>query len=118
MAVVSRKLILPLMVLLGGVTDALAEEGDDALPPPPDAQAINAQAVFHLSLVVNYYDTELVVPVTRRQGNYIVASRDLQRAGIPAEHLPPGDVDLSTLADVRTEYDSNRQRLLLFVPRE
>ena len=118
MAVVSRKLILPLMVLLGGVTDALAEEGDDALPPPPDAQAINAQAVFHLSLVVNYYDTELVVPVTRRQGNYIVASRDLQRAGIPAEHLPPGEVDLSTLADVRTEYDSNRQRLLLFVPRE
>jgi len=38
MAVVSRKLILPLMMLLGGVTDALAEEGDDALPPPPEAE--------------------------------------------------------------------------------
>nr|WP_318381289.1 fimbria/pilus outer membrane usher protein [uncultured Enterobacter sp.] len=120
MAVGPRKLIYPVaMLLLGSSAGVNAEEGDDALPPPPGAQASSEQAVFHLSLVVNHYDTHQVVPVTQRQNDWFVSSADLQRAGIPAEHVPQdGEVNLSTLANVRTEYDSTRQRLLLFVPRE
>lgn len=119
MAVGPGKLTWPMvMMVLLSSTAARAAEGDDALPPPPDAQAINAQAVFHLSLVINHYDTQVVVPATRRDNTFFVASDDLQRAGIPAEHLPQGEVNLATLPDVRTEYDSSRQRLMLFVPRE
>ena len=97
---------------------AQAQTGDDALPPPPDARAINQQAVFHLSLVVNYYDTGLVAAVTRRDGAYWVSNADLQRAGLPGDRLPTGDVNLATLPNVRTEYDSTTQRLLLTVPQE
>lgn len=119
MAVGPRKLILPIMMMvLGSSTVVRAEEGDDALPPPPDAQAINAQAVFHLSLVVNYYDTAVVAPVTRRDDIFYAQREDLIKAGIPADRLPAGEVNLSALPDVRTEYDSTRQRLMLFVPRE
>lgn len=59
-----RGVIISLLCVVSPAVNAL--DGDDALPPPPDAQAIDRQAVFHLSLVVNYYDTGLVVPVTRR----------------------------------------------------
>lgn len=114
---VSRQVIFPAMIiLLGNSACVRAQQGDDALPPPPDAQAINEQAVFHLNLVLNHYDTQQVVPVMRRDGAYFVASTDLQRAGIPAEHIPQGDVNVSALPNVRTDYDSEHQRLLLFVP--
>lgn len=118
MAVI-RQVVIPAMLLLSGHSASVnAQEGDDSLPPPPDAQAINEQAVFHLTLVLNHYDTQQVVPVTRRDGAYFVSSADLQRAGIPAEHLPQGEVNVSTLANVRTDYDSEGQRLLLFMPKE
>ncbi|WLI76091.1 fimbria/pilus outer membrane usher protein [Kosakonia sp. H02] len=117
MAVVRGQLIVPVTMMLLG-SSAWGQQGDDGLPPPPDARAINQQAVFHLSLVINHYDTQQVVPVTRRQNDFYVSSADLLHAGLPAEHLPQGDVNLSTLAEVRTEYDSEGQRLLLTVPEE
>lgn len=114
---VARPVIFPAMLILLGYPAAVkAQQGDDALPPPPDVQAINQQAVFHLTLVLNHYDTQQVVPVTRRDNDWYVASVDLQRAGIPAQYLPQGEVNVSALPNVRTDYDSERQRLLLFVP--
>lgn len=114
---VSRQVIIPAMImLLGNPAGVRAQQGDDILPPPPDEQVVNEQAVFHLNLVVNHYDTQQIVPVMRRDGAYFVASADLLRAGISAEHIPQGDVNVSALPNVRTDYDSERQRLLLFVP--
>lgn len=95
-----------------------AASGDDALPPPPDARAIDQQAVFHLALIINHYDTQQVVPVMRRAGDYYVASADLQRAGLPAAELPGGEVNVSRLPQVTVRYDSGGQRLLLSVPAE
>lgn len=95
-----------------------AESGDDALPPPPDARAINQQAVFHLALIVNHYDTQRVVPVTQRAGEFYVSHEDLLQAGLPAEHLPQGEVNVSRLSQVKTQYDSSGQRLLLSVPQD
>ena len=120
MAVCARQLIVPaaMLLLLTSTTSGHAETGDDSLPPPPDVSAINARAEYHLGLVINYYDTELVIPVTRRQDDFYVANADLQKAGLPADKLPEGDVNVSRLPDVRTEYDSTAQRLLMFVPRE
>lgn len=118
MAVGSRQLKPTMMILLCVSTAGWANTGDDALPPPPAPQSLNDEAVFQLALIVNHYDTGLVVPVTRRNGDYLVSSADLLRAGLPPENVPPGEVNLTTLAGVRSEYDSAGQRLLLSVPRE
>lgn len=118
MAVGTRQLKTIMSILLCISTPAWAESGDDALPPPPDARALNDEAVFQLALVINHYDTGQVVPVTQRNGSYFVSSADLLRAGLPPEHVPNGEVDLSRLAQVRVEYDSGAQRLLLSVPRD
>jgi outer membrane usher protein len=118
MAVDARQLKPAMMILLCVSTSTWAEPGDDSLPPPPQAQAINGEAVFQLALVLNHYDTGLVVPVTQRDGAYFISSADLLRAGLPPEHVPTGDVNLSTLSQVRVEYDSAAQRLLLTVPRD
>lgn len=117
MAVRSGQLILPVTLLLAGAS-AWAQQGDDGLPPPPDARALDEQALFHLSLVINHYDTQRVVPVTRRQSAFFVSSADLLQAGIPAEHLPQGEVNVSALPNVRAHYDSAGQRLMLTVPRD
>jgi len=95
-----RGVIISLLCVVSPAVYAL--EGDDALPPPPDAQAIDRQAVFHLSLVVNYYDTGLVVPVTRRGGAMWVSSADLQRAGLPGDKLPQGEVNVDALPQVKS----------------
>ncbi|POT59374.1 fimbrial assembly protein [Citrobacter amalonaticus] len=119
MAVWSRQLSGVVMTaLLTSTTLCRAEPGDDALPPPPDARSINEQAVFHLGLIVNHYDTQQVISVIHRDGDYIVASADLKQAGLPADKLPPGEINLSRMAQVKAEYDSSGQRLLLTVPRD
>ncbi|MBA7854412.1 fimbrial biogenesis outer membrane usher protein [Enterobacter sp. RHBSTW-00901] len=118
MAVDARQLKPLMMILLCVSTRSWAESGDDRLPPPPDAQAINSEAVFQLAIVLNHYDTGLVVPVTQRSGAFFISSADLLRAGLPPEHVPTGEVNLSTLSQVRVEYDSAAQRLLLTVPRD
>lgn len=109
--------LLPMATLLISLSPgAWAEEGDDALPPPPQAPEADAAAVFHLSLVFNQWDSGQVVPVTQRSGQFYVASADLQRAGLPGDRLPHGDVNVSALPLVKTTYDSAGQRLLLNVP--
>ncbi|BBS36930.1 fimbria/pilus outer membrane usher protein [Enterobacter sp. LM3] len=118
MAVDARQLKPLMMILLCVSIRSWAEPGDDRLPPPPDAQAINSEAVFQLAIVLNHYDTGLVVPVTQRSGAFFISSADLLRAGLPPEHVPTGEVNLSTLSQVRVEYDSAAQRLLLTVPRD
>ena len=74
--------LLMLLISLTSITAASAQEADDSPPPPPDAAALDRQAIFHLALVINHYDTQQVVPVAQRQGDYYVASADLQRAGL------------------------------------
>ena len=72
MAVDARQLKPLMMILLCVSTRSWAEPGDDRLPPPPDAQAINSEAVFQLAIVLNHYDTGLVVPVTQRDRKSVV----------------------------------------------
>lgn len=118
MAVDPRQLKPAMMILLCVSTSTWAEPGDDSLPPPPEARSVNDEAIFQLALVLNHYDTGLVVPVTQRSGAYFISSADLLRAGLPPERVPNGEVNLSTLAQVRVEYDSAAQRLLMTVPRD
>lgn len=83
MAVDARQLKPAMMLLLCVSTTTWADPGDDSLPPPPQAQAVNDEAVFQLALVLNHYDTGLVVPVTQRNGAFFISSADLLRAGLP-----------------------------------
>ncbi len=118
MAVDARKLKMAMMILLCITPRSWAGPGDDSLPPPPQAQTMHHDAVYQLALVLNHYDSGLVVPVTRRDGAFFISSADLLRAGLPPEQVPAGEVNLSTLASVRMEYDSAAQRLLLTLPRD
>lgn len=118
MAVDARTLKMAMMILLCITPRSWAGPGDDSLPPPPQAQTMHDDAVYQLALVLNHYDSGLVVPVTRRDGAFFISSADLLRAGLPPEQVPAGAVNLSTLAGVRTEYDSAAQRLLLTLPRD
>lgn len=105
-----------MVTILAVPTRGRANDGDDALPPPPDARSINQQAVYHLGLIVNQAEASLVVPVTRRGNDFFVSAADLQRAGIPGDKLPGAEVNVSQWPPVHTEYDSTRQRLVLTVP--
>ena len=67
MAVGPRQLKPSMLILLCVSSASWADPGDDMLPPPPVPQSVNDEAVFQLALIVNHYDTGLVVPVTRRQ---------------------------------------------------
>ena len=49
MAVDARQLKPAMMILLCVTTSAQAEPGDDSLPPPPEARAVNDEAVFSLA---------------------------------------------------------------------
>ena len=82
MAVDARQLKPAMMILLCVSSAPWAEPGDDSLPPPPQAQAIHDEAVFQLALVLNHYDTGLVVPETQRKGAFFISSADLLRAGL------------------------------------
>ncbi|MBZ4135456.1 fimbrial biogenesis outer membrane usher protein [Escherichia fergusonii] len=118
MAVSAHQVRGVVMILI--ITSSVPERGmadDDLLPPPPNAHALEQQAIFHLALVINYYDTQQVVPVTQRNGDFYLSRADLMRAGLPAEQLPVGEVNVSRLTHVNAEYDSSGQRLLLTVPR-
>ncbi len=75
MAIDARQLKPAMMILLCVSTSAFAETGDDSLPPPPDARTMNGEAVFQLALVLNHYDTGLVVPVTQREGACLFRAR-------------------------------------------
>lgn len=112
MAVDARQLKPAMMILLCVSTSTWA---DPAMTVYRRRRrlALNGEAVFQLSIVLNHYDTGMVVPVTQREGAFFISSADLLRAGLPPEHVPAGDVNLSTLPQVRVEYDSAAQRLLL-----
>ncbi|HKM97835.1 MAG TPA: fimbria/pilus outer membrane usher protein [Buttiauxella sp.] len=120
MAILSGQLsrLLVAMLILSLPLSSHGAQQDDALPPPPDADALNSSAMFHLSLVFNQWDSGLVVPVTQRNGQFFVSRADLQRAGLPGDKFTTDEVNVSALNGVKTQYDSSGQRLLMAVPNE
>ncbi|MBP2168270.1 outer membrane usher protein [Erwinia toletana] len=88
----------------------------DALPPPPAVTSGASNQQYMLGLVVNGRDNGDIVPVEFRDGHYLIRAGDLQRAGLPQEKLGAPQVDVSAMPEVKAEYDSQRQRILLTVP--
>lgn len=54
----------------------------------------------------------------QRAGEFYVSRDDLLQAGLPAERLSQGEINVSRLPQVTTQYDSSGQRLLLSVPQD
>ncbi len=106
-----------LLLICCWATSARTQQNDDLLPPPPDESVINQPGIYQLALVINHYDTGLVIPVQRREGHFWVASADLQRGSIPVDKLPAGLIDLDNLTGTEYRYDSESQKLYLTVPR-
>lgn len=99
--------------LLPGSGDA---ETFSSLPPPPGVAPGQAHTEYMLELVVNGSADGRIVPVTFRDGHYLLASADLRRSGLPADRLGPTLTDVSALPGATATYDRPRQRLLLSVP--
>lgn len=88
-----------------------------SLPPPPQQNTAGTQnQQFMLGLVVNELDSGQVVPVEFLDSHYILRAGDLQQAGIPAAQITSSMMDVSSMPQVKVEYDQARQRILLTVP--
>lgn len=119
MAVSGGKLApLAMGMLLSYASAARAEPGDDMLPPPPEAAAVNQPQAYRLTLTINNYDTGKVVAATRRGGRWFVAGGDLQAAGLPADKFPDAELVPDEVPEVQVAYDASGQRLQLSVPRD
>lgn len=112
-----RRCSLAIAGLYGCLTPLSGDaETFSSLPPPPSASAAQGESPqYMLSLVVNQQEGA-IVPVIFRNGHYWLRAGDLQRAGLPPEKLSGAEVDVSAMPEVRAEYDSQRQRLLLTIP--
>lgn len=119
MAVPGGKLApLAMSILLTYAGAALAQPGDDLLPPPPEAAAVNEPHAYRLTLTINNDDTGRVVPALQRGGRWFLAGADLKSAGLPDDKFPDGDVAPAEIPGVQVAYDAGGQRLLLTVPRD
>ncbi len=106
------------MLLVSLPLCSMAAPEDDALPAPPETQTLDQSVLFHLSLVFNQWDSGRVVPVTQRNGQFFVSRADLQRAGLPGDKFTSDEVNVSAMNELKTQYDSSGQRLLMTVPNE
>ncbi|CNE29102.1 outer membrane usher protein [Yersinia nurmii] len=100
----------------GIYTESQADEVMSELPPPPSALSADQAIQYQLELVINQYATGQVVPVEFRRGHYLVQGKDLEQAGIVAEHLTFPTTDISANPNIKLKYDSENQRLLLDIP--
>ncbi len=83
------------------------------------ADAVQAAAAtgdqLYLELVINSVATGKIVPVLNSGKQFFVSIDDLKQAGLPLA-TSYEQVDVAGLPRVKTEYDSNNQRLVLTVP--
>ena len=91
-----------------------AEAGE--LPPPPSGMEAVADAQLFLELVINQMNTARVVAVDQRGGRLFLPASVLREAGVILPEQVGAEVDLEALPGLRSDYDSQSQRLLLTVP--
>ncbi len=113
--VISRRTVL-IASALSVLPAASYAESWSALPPPPALQNSAQRQQLMLELVVNQRERGAIIAADRQENRFWLRREDLLKAGLPAEKLPAGQIDVNALADVRVEYEEARQRLLLTVP--
>jgi outer membrane usher protein len=86
------------------------------LPPPPSGMEAVADVQLFLELVINQMNTGRVVAVEQRGGHLFLPGSVLREAGLLLPEQVGAEVDLDGLPGLRSDYDSQAQRLLLNVP--
>ena len=86
------------------------------LPPPPSGMEAVADVQLFLELVINQMNTGRVVAVEQRGGHLFLPASVLREAGLLLPEQVGAEVDLDGLPGLRSDYDSQAQRLLLNVP--
>ncbi len=95
-----------------------AAEEFGSLPPPPTAPPAQQQALYYLTLAVNGYSDNLVVPVSVNGNRYAADASELARRHIKLPASTTGQIEINTLPDVTVFYDSQVQQLQLTIPTE
>ncbi len=95
-----------------------AAEEFGSLPPPPTAPHAQQQALYYLTLAVNGYSDNLVVPVSVNGDRYVADASELARRHIKLPASATGQIEINTLPDVTVFYDSQVQQLQLTIPTE
>ncbi|WP_252318884.1 MULTISPECIES: fimbria/pilus outer membrane usher protein [Symbiopectobacterium] len=88
-----------------------AAEEFGSLPPPPTAPPAQQQALYYLTLAVNGYSDNLVVPVSVNGDRYAADASELARRHIKLPTSATGQIEINTLPDVTVFYDSQVQQL-------
>ncbi|CAI8752925.1 Fimbrial assembly protein [Pseudomonas zeae] len=102
------------VVALSGLYGLVCMAGE--LPPPPSSMDTLVDAQLFLDLLVNQQNTGRVIAVEQRAGRLFIPVRALREMGIKLPQELSGEVALDSLPGLRSDYDSNGQRLLLDVP--
>lgn len=88
----------------------------DSLPAAPRALPTQAEATYYLAIMVNGQTDNQVVPVIFRDNAWFVESGVLAKNHVHLNGQQQGLVNVSALPEVKTEYNSASQQLVLKVP--
>lgn len=90
----------------------------NGLPPAPRSLDEVADARLYLELVINQMNTGRVIEIEQRGGHLFAPLADLRSVGLTLPDVVGPSVDLQSVTGLRSEYDTNGQRLLLDAPPE
>ncbi|QZN94481.1 fimbria/pilus outer membrane usher protein [Symbiopectobacterium purcellii] len=116
----SQRLFLCVSLLAGGAilcaSRTFAAQAFGDLPPPPTALPVQEQALYYLTLAVNGYSDNRVIPVSVNGDRYAIDASELTRRHIRLPENAAGSVDINGLPDVTVFYDMQKQQLQLTIP--
>ncbi|WP_168403246.1 fimbria/pilus outer membrane usher protein [Erwinia amylovora] len=95
---------------------ACAETFNGLPPPPPAATSTREKQTWTLALTINGRDTGELIPVQFNNNHYLIRASDLLRVGFPGSRITSTITDVSAMEQVKANYDSQGQRIVLTVP--
>ncbi|CCG85843.1 fimbria/pilus outer membrane usher protein [Erwinia piriflorinigrans] len=99
------------------VSSGISAETFNGLPPPPPAaSSTREKQTWTLALIINGRDTGELIPVQFHDNHYLIRASDLLRVGIPSSRITSTIMDVSAMEQVKADYDSQGQRIVLTVP--
>jgi outer membrane usher protein len=103
-------------IILTLISANLSAQNFSSLPDAPKAMPSQSQITYYLTLTVNGQTDQEIIPVIYRNKHYFVEAGILARNHVRTNGITSGLVNLDTLSEVITVYDSAHQQLRLTVP--
>ncbi|ADP11323.1 type I pili usher protein [Erwinia sp. Ejp617] len=116
-ALIHRHILAIIGLLSCLASSGVGAETFNGLPPPPPAAASTREKqTWTLALTINGRDTGELIPVQFNNNHYLIRASDLLRVGIPNSRITSTIMDVSAMEQVKANYDSQGQRIVLSVP--